>query len=111
MLNSGALRVSGSGIRFGDKSFLLLHPSALFDFNRCERLISMNYYGKCMFWGLCLTTEKDSAIIVKCILKENRLIISAKELLILYNSLIMNYTQHPLETHKTILVLQMRLLK
>lgn len=38
-------------------------------------------------------------------------IISAKELLILYNSLIMNYTQHPLETHKTILVLQMRLLK
>lgn len=33
----------------------------------------MNYYGKCMFLGLCLTTKEDSAIIVKCILKENRL--------------------------------------
>ena len=73
MLNSGALRVSGLGDKIGDKSFLLLHPSALFDFNRCEGLISMNYYRKCMFLGLCLTTEKDSATIVKCILKENRL--------------------------------------
>lgn len=32
-------------------------------------------------------------------------------LLILHNSLLVNYTQHPLETHKTILVSQMGLLK